>query len=162
MDAELSRSRVVKTRDPHDWNSFDHYCTIHEKRLAEHPSLDESKPNTLAFDSVEREGVLHVVLSGLVYCKRDVVLEVEKWFETRFRGQILQVKGVLYRYVAWVEGGYPVLRYHNLHENDNYVHRAFNPRTGEEILYEVLTREQFPHLSDVLDEIGLLTRRYLD
>lgn len=157
VDAKLSRSQIVKTKDPHDWNSYDHYCTIHEKRLAEHTLVDESQPNTLKFGYADTEGVI-LVQAGLVFCKRKIILEVEKWFQTRSVRQRLQVRGVLYRYVAWVFNGHSILRYHNLHaDSDEYIHRAFDPKTGKQILYEVLTRLQFPLFTEVLDEIDLLT-----
>lgn len=157
MDARLSRSRIVRKRDPHDWNSYDHYRTIHEKRLAEHPFVDESQPNTLEFKFVEDQGVRLLLHEGRVYCKRGVILEVEKWFACRYAGEILQVKCILYRYVAWIKNGHPILRYHNLHENhDEYHHRVFDPQTGKPILYETLTRSQFPLFSEVLDEIDLV------
>ena len=64
-----------------------------------------------------------------------------------------------YRYAAWVEGGHPVLRYHNVHWNDDdYHHRVFNPLTGEETGYETLFRYQFPVFTEVLDELELITR----
>ena len=117
------------------------------------------RPNTLNFDSVEAEGVLHISQSGFVYCERGIILDVEKWFETRYKSRKLQIRGVLYRYVAWVYQGNQVLKYHNLHDSPNeYTHRAFDPKTGEQVLYETLTREQFPVFTEVLDEIDLLTR----
>jgi hypothetical protein len=160
VDAGLSRAGIVRKRDPHDWNSYDHYQTIHEKRLAEHPFVDESGPNTVEFVFIKLGGILFLRQRGRVYCKRNVILEVEKEFETRRRGNVLQVRGVRYRYVAWVENDGRVLRYHNLHADPNeYHHRAFDPITDQEILYERLIRVQFPTFSEVLDEIEFLTRK---
>jgi hypothetical protein len=69
------------------------------------------------------------------------------------------VRGFSYRYAAWVENLGPVLRYHNLHEDPNeYHHRVFDPRTGQEVFYEPLRRHQFPIFSEVLDELEVLTR----
>lgn len=158
MDATLSRAGIVKANDPHDWNTYDHYVSIHEKRLAEHPLVDWSIPNTLSFDSTEAEGVLHLTQAGKVYCHGGVTLDIEKWFETRRKSGRLQIRGVLYRYVAWIASGNLVVKYHNLHEKrDEYTHRAYDPVTGRELLYETLTRNQFPVLTEVLDEIGVLT-----
>ncbi len=108
MDAKLSRSQIVKIKDPHDWNSYDNYCFIHEKRLADHPFVDESRPNTLRFDFIQADGILFQ--HGHVYCRKPkVILDVGKVFETRYKTQKLQIRGVYYRYVAWVEDGNPIL-----------------------------------------------------
>lgn len=99
-------------------------------------------------------------MQGHVYCNYQVILEVEKWFDTDYRGNRLQIRGRRYRYVAWIQGGHPLLRYHNVHEDPNeYIHRVFDPRTGKEILFEVLTRVQFPTFPEVLDEMEFLVRR---
>ena len=98
-------------------------------------------------------------LVGFVFCHRGIVLEVDKRLETRYIGGLLKVRGISYRYAAWVPDGHPVLRYHNVHfYDDDYHHRVFDPRTGEEILYETLKRHQFPTLSEVIDEIEVVTR----
>ena len=47
---------------------------------------------------------------------------------------------------------------HNIHFYDDCHHRVFDPRTGEEILYETLKRYQFPTLSEVIDEIEVVMR----
>lgn len=159
MDAGLSRAGIVQPNDPHDWNSFDHYRTIHEKRLAEHPFVDETRQDTLEFTMHEFEGVVFMSQVGQVYCRHGVILEVEKWFETREVGTLLQIRCFSYRYVAWTQGGSSILRYHNLHDDDNeYIHRVFNPQDGSQVLYETLTREQFPLFTDVLDEAEYLTQ----
>ncbi len=94
-----------------------------------------------------------------MFCHRGIVLEVDKRLETRYIGGLLKVRGISYRYAAWVPDGHPVLRYHNVHfYDDDYHHRVFDPRTGEEILYETLKRYQFPTLSEVIDEIEVVTR----
>jgi len=51
------------------------------------------------------------------------------------------------------------LKYHNHHADpDEYIHRAYHPVTGREVLYEVLHRHQFPVFSEVLDELEAVTR----
>lgn len=100
-------------------------------------------------------------LRGYLYCRRGVVLEVDKHLDSRYVGASLkaQVRGVRYRYAAWIPGGHPVLRYHNMHYyDDSYHHRVFDPRTGEQILYERIERYQFPTLSEVIDEVEVVTR----
>ena len=94
---------------------------------------------------------------GRVYCRRDVVLEVEKLMEVQYSGGQRRVRTVSFRYAAWISGGHSVLRYHNIHWSDHdYHHRAFDPRTGEQMLYETLQRHQFPIFSEVLDELEII------
>ena len=96
-----------------------------------------------------------------MYCHRNVILEVENEFQYRHigRGGILQVRCYHFLYVAWVRGGHLVLKYHNHHSNaDQYIHRAYNPLTGQQVLYETLLRRQFPLFPEVLDELELTTR----
>ncbi len=99
------------------------------------------------------------MLEGDVHCSRGVTLRVEKRFESRYSGGLRRIRCYSYRYAAWVTGGNPVLRYHNVHQNDDdYHHRVFDPLTGEEVFYERLERYQFPLFNEVLDEIELVTR----
>ena len=99
-------------------------------------------------------------MQGQVYCLRNVAVEIEKTFETQDRNGRMYIRGVIYRYVAWVQGGNLVLKYHNRHEDPNeYHHRAYDPLNGREIGHEVLERKQFPVLSEVLDEAEYLTSR---
>ena len=101
------------------------------------------------------EGVIQQ--RGQVYCLRDVVLEVEKLMVVRYSGGQRRVRTVSFRYAAWISGGHPVLRYHNQHwSDDDYHHRAFDPRTGEQILHETLQRYQFPTFTEVLDELEII------
>ena len=96
---------------------------------------------------------------GEIYCLRNSVLEVEKYYESRNIGGILQIRCYSYRYFAYVRGGHKVLRYHNIHvRDDDYHHRVFDPLTGEQVGYEKLQRYQFPTLSLVLDEMEVITR----
>ncbi len=157
MDASLSRASIPERNDPHDWNTWDHYRNIHERRISEHPFIDHSTPNTLKFLETGDEGVLS--LQGRVYCFQSVALEMEKWYESQYFGHLRKVRCYSYRYAAWVQGGHRVLRYHNVHRNDaEYHHRVFNPLTGEEAGYERLFRYQFPLFTEVLDELELVTR----
>lgn len=152
MDARFSRSATPRRGDPHAWNTWDNYRTIHDIRLRGHPFVDWSRSQSLEF-SVEDEGV--IVQRGYVYCLSEVVVRVVKYLETNRTNQgLLRVRGFSYRYAAWVQRHHPVLRYHNVHRNDDdYHHRVFNWRTGDEVLYERLERHQFPTLGEVLDEV---------
>ena len=157
MDVRLSRAGIARSGDPHSWLSLDRYRTIHEKRLEEHPVVDLSRPNTIKFSLFESGGHEYVRCLGSVYCVDGVELAVGKVFETRRVGGVPQVRGVGYRYVAWRPGEHLILKYHNLHADPTeFHHRVYDPATGEQTGYERLTRNQFPTLSEVLDEIGLI------
>ena len=163
MDVRLPRSGIHPKTDPHGWNNWDKYKFINEKRLAEHPFVDSSKPHTLQYyDS----GSNITVVEGYVFCKQGVVLEVQKRLEKKMVAGRVQVRGLQYRYVAWIPRdssprGTPVLRYHNIHVSDeDYHHRVFNPQTGEQLLYEKLERSQFPVMSDILNEIAVILECY--
>ena len=154
MVRNLSRASLHAQKDPHDWNSWDHYLTIHETRLSQHPFIAD-EPDTLSFEQRAEE----VYLSGWVYCQKNVVLQVEKWFDTRHSGNTVRVRCHTYVYIAWLPGQHLLLKYHNLHrDRDEYHHRIYNPATGEEIFHEILERRQFPTFSEVLDELQVLTQ----
>ncbi len=108
------------------------------------------------------EGEDTIVQSGYVYCLNDVVIRVKKYMATNRTNQgLLRVRGFSYRYAAWVLGHNSLLRYHNIHlYDDDYHHRVFNWRTGEEVLYEKLERYQFPTLGEVLDEVQAVYLAY--
>ena len=115
------------------------------------------KPGIKARRKRVGEGILS--LEGDIHCFRRVVLRVEKRFQSRYSGGLRRIRCYSYRYVAWVEKGHPVLRYQNVHRNDDDYHpRVFNPLTGEEVFYERLERYQFPLFNEVLDEIDIVTR----
>ena len=157
MVSSLLRGAIPAGRgDPHDWNSWDHYRTIHDSRLSEHPFVVSFR-DTLAFTMSEDEGVLY--LEGRVQCRKDVVLEVGKVFDTRYSGSTLRVRCYSYSYIGWLPGQHLLVKYHNLHrDQDEYHHRIYSPETGEELHHEVLRRYQFPTFTEVLDELQALTR----
>ena len=98
-------------------------------------------------------------IAGELYCRRGVVLLVDNRFHTHYFGHTLKVRGYYYRYAAYVRGGHPVLRYHNIHLSDRNYHRVeFNPLTGALVRRSTMPRRQFPVLSEVLDELETMTR----
>jgi hypothetical protein len=143
--------------DPHDWNSYDHYQTIHEIRIEQHPFVDHERPNTVIFDETEADDL--ITQRGQVYCLCGAILEVEKRLRVSYSGGQRRVRTFSYRYVGWIENTGPVLRYHNLHEDpDEYHHRVLDPYTEDTLFYETLHRHQFPTFSEVLDELEVITR----
>ena len=158
MEARFARAQIAVRTDPHQWHTFEQYRVVHDQRLEENHFIDYSRKDTLVFEEVENEGVLLIHLEGDVYCLNGVTLKVEKWFETRQTAdRLLQVKGITYRYIGYKRGGNLVLKYHNLHEDeDEYMHRIYDGETGDLIFSEALTRAQFPVMTDVLDELEKL------
>ena len=157
MDARLSRTSIAG-QDPHQWHTYERYRIVHDERIAEHTFIDQGKPDTLVFEEVENEGVILIHLEGDVYCQRGVTLKVEKWFETRTIGRgLVQIRGAIYRYIGYVRGEEWVLKYHNLHaDQSEYFHRVRDLAT-DEIHSEILQRHQFPTITDILDELDLIT-----
>jgi len=95
-----------------------------------------------------------------VECGNGVILQVTKKFDVRYgsRGQIY-VRCYSYNYVGYVSGRHLLLKYHNLHADPNeYIHRVYDPATGEEVFNEALHRYQFPTFPEVLDELEYLAQ----
>ena len=156
MVLDLLRGSIPYGKDPHDWNSWDHYQTIHESRLSEHPFVVSFR-DTPTFTMSEAEGDLYLV--GQVHCEKGITLGVEKEFDILYFGNILRVRCHTYRYIAWLPGEHLLLKYHNIHEDgDEYHHRIYAPATGIELHHEVLKRYQFPKFTEVLDELEVLTQ----
>ena len=153
MVLHLSRSSIAPRKDPHDWNSWDHYRTIHENRLREHTFVVS---DTLDFNT-EYEGVIS--LRGYVHCQKEIILRVIKVFESRYFGQTLRVRCHTYVYIGWLQGEHLLLKYHNVYRDRNeYHHRIYDPTTGDEVFHEVLERHQFPIFTEVLDELRTLAQ----
>ena len=56
-------------------------------------------------------------------------------------------------------GEHLLLKYHNLHQDPNeYIHRVYDPVSGDEVFYEILERYQFPTLPEVLDELEIIAQ----
>jgi len=157
MDADTPGPEEGVKKDRHGWNSYENYKEIHESRLTAHSFVDHSRPNTIAFEFYELEGELYMEMNGEIHCKHMVVLEVTKYFETRWtRGGRLQVRCFSYRYNASIVGEHNVLRYDNAHDPDEYHRHVFDVATGEPVRMECMTRNDFPLLSEILDELACM------
>ncbi len=98
-------------------------------------------------------------MRGEVYCLHGIVLEAHQAMQIRYSGSLRRVRAYFFVYIAWIPGGHALLKYHNMHQGDDYYHhRVYHPLTGKEILYERLERRQFPTFSEVLDELEIITR----
>ncbi len=148
----IKRDKRVKP-DRHGWNTLENYKQIHYDRLADHPFVDHSKPMP-DFETFSDEESLYIFLEGEIYCKQNVVLSITKIFETRIIGDgRLQVRCFSYRYNASILGKHNILRYDNNHNFDDYHKHEFDVQTGKQIKRESLKRNDFPTLSEVLDEL---------
>ena len=114
--------------------------------------------DTLHFEAPDEQNPFR--LRGFVQCLKEVQLLVAKKFDVRHdsRGR-MYVRCYSYNYVGFVPDRHLLLKYHNLHSDPNeYIHRVYEPTTGEEILYETLHRYQFPTFPEVLDELEYLAQ----
>lgn len=156
MVPDLLRASIPPRKDPHDWNSWDHYQTIHERRLNEHPFVI-SFQDTLDFKI--SEDWTSITLEGTVLCHKDIFLHVAKEFDARFFGNTLRVRCHTYVYIGWLQGEHLLLKYHNMHRtDDDYHHRIYDPASGVELHHEVLQRYQFPTFTEVLDELQIMAQ----
>ena len=70
-----------------------------------------------------------------------------------------EVRGLRYRYHVRVGGRGNLLRYDNSHGPDEFHRHEYDFETGEEKPVELLTREEFPTLIEVLDEVQAMAQR---
>ena len=126
-----------------------------------HDFIAPDYPDDLTFSrNIQTGNELQIFLQGDIYCKGGVVLKVENRFETRTVGGLFQVRGFRFGYIAYVPGETWILKYHNLHADEaEYIHRIRDPFTLH-IESETIARNQFPVMSEVLDELEILARRY--
>mgnify|MGYP001611148168 CR=1 FL=1 len=140
--------------DRHGWNSFDNYRSVHENRLSRHTFLDPEKPHTVTFNFLRVGGDLVIQIVGEIFCLGGIVVEVEKYLETYEApsGQIF-VRGFSYRYNAYLPGKHNLLRFDNGHSFDEYHRHEWDWATGKETERCIITRNEFPTLGEVLDEL---------
>lgn len=148
-----SRSRDTSS-GKHEWNSFENYRVLHEKYLRTHSAIES---HDVQIETFEERGESLVAVLGSIRCRNGVVLEVEKYAECEWRGRRnrqLWVRTFSFRYNAHVPGRGTVLRYDNGHSEHEYHAHPFDVRTGEAVKRgRPISREDMPHLSEVLDEI---------
>ncbi len=154
----MARSpRAKKTGDPHDWNPLENYVFLHDKHLNEHPLVLPDSELRVTF--IENQSGPHdlIVMEGEIYCANGICLEIKKVGDVE-RSSAQRVRMWLYRYNASLPGVGNVLRYDNQHRsNNNVYHRhVFDIRTGEQTDYRELTRQEFPVMHQILDELSQL------
>ncbi len=95
--------------DPHDWNTWENYLIIHEKRMRLHLFVLEDHLEWSRFGNPSVPRLL--TLAGIVICHMGVEVRVDKTLETRLIGdQRLQVRGFRYAYNAYFVGRNNILR----------------------------------------------------
>jgi hypothetical protein len=70
-----------------------------------------------------------------------------------------EVRGLSYSYHVHVPGRGNLLRYDNSHGFGEYHRHEYDFETQQEEPLELLTREEFPTLIEVLDEVQAMARR---
>ena len=141
----------------HEWNTFENYGHINDRKLTEHPFVDHAE---VTFEEIVFEGDLFIAMEATVHCPDGVILEVTKVFETKRMGPgqgRLYVRAFSYRYNAWIKGKHNVLRYDNSHNLDEYHGHRFDLDTGELLTRRMMSRDEFPLFTEVLDELQEIT-----
>jgi len=147
----------MPTKEKHGWNTIDHYQEIHYACLERHPFVDHERQGTTDFHYYDTNFGLVGGISGEIYCRKNVVVQVEKYAETReLRGGRLQIRSRWYRYNAHVAGKHVVLRYDNWHDPDGYHCHVFDIETGDGIAARHMSREEFPTLAEFLSEVAAM------
>ena len=157
MASNVHGSKQGNTGEKHGWNAFDNYKQIFHDRVIQHPFVDHSQKPTIYPEPelIDVGGTLYCVLKGELYCKHNIIITIDNVMLTReVGGGRVQVRGWSYCYKAHIKGRDDscIVRYDNWHDFEDYHRHSINPATGKEISI-LLTREKFPHLHEVLDEL---------
>ena len=152
----LARAAIPERPDPNGWQSWENYQAVLNIQLEQRPFVIQHLDSLqVRFDA----GTGDMLVTGTVHCAQGVALEVRNLFEYDKSHIPHRVRCYRYAYIGWQIGGNLLLKYHNLHANpDDYIHRVYDPLTGEQKLYGVLQRHQFPTFAEVLDELEYLAR----
>ena len=70
-----------------------------------------------------------------------------------------QVRGTRYGYHAYVEGKGNLLRYDNSHAPDEFHRHVYDFASRKQQPLELVTREEFPTLIEVIDEVQAMAER---
>lgn len=110
----------------------------------------------MAFVEIEHEGHLFIRFDAILWLPKAVILEVTKLFETERRGPgkgRVYVRGVSYRYNAWIEGKHNILRYDNNDDLNDYHGHWWDKDSGDRLERRSMSRDEFPLFTEVLDEL---------
>jgi hypothetical protein len=106
------------------------------------------------------QGAISYLIEGSIRCAAGIEIDVTKLLDVRVYRRLEQVRGVSYRYNAYVRGGHNILRYDNGHAEapDEFHRHEFDPFTGHERSRTILDREDLPTLIEVVSEVERLAR----
>ena len=150
----LSRGPDRRRGEKHGWLWFDRYELIHREVLAAHPFVVADRTR---FIPIPGSPDL-IRCFGLIVCQGGVEIDVDKRLNVRSVNNRTQVRGFKYRYHARIRergSGRNVLRYDSGHAHtpDVYHRHEYDSETGHDRL-TTLTREEFPVLSEMVDELA--------
>jgi Family of unknown function (DUF6516) len=145
--------------DPHDWNWLDSYLLIHDSYMQQYIDdgfvVDHDVKATLLGDPPRL-----LVLRGRIRCQHGLFLDVLKELSIEHRSGKMYVRTEQYNYHAGIEGerDRAIFRYDNAHphpgHDDPHHKHWFDYTTWESIEPpEWIGRDNWPHLSDVLEEL---------
>jgi hypothetical protein len=142
--------------DRHGWNTYENYKNLHVSRIESHPFVDHSRPIP-PFIEHKFDDSLYITFEGEIYCARNIILSVRKYLDAEVLGNgRLRVRCFSYGYNARIAGKHTILRYDNQDDSDDYHKHVFDPFSGTELARLQMTRNDFPLLHEVLDEIMTL------
>lgn len=130
----------------HGWNDLEDYLHVILRVAESHPFVVEHH--------LEREISPEAgKVSGDILCHGDIVLNVDKHFEIRRLDNRRQARTTRYSYHAQTKEGKPILRYDNAHCRQGHPthHHKHDWLSEEEEITHV--GANWPHLSEVLDEL---------
>lgn len=106
------------------------------------------------------EATVSYLIEGSIRCAAGLEIDVTKLLDVRVNRRLEQVRGVSYRYNAYVRGGHNILRYDNGHAEapDEFHRHEFDSFTGRELSRTILGREDMPTLIEVVSEVERLAR----
>lgn len=140
----------------HDWNSWDHYRQIHERRLQDFGDFIEQN----ALEWLETAYV--VTCEGSLRCRGGFKIDVEKLLDVDLRGGRPFVRTRRYSYHVYRPPDVNLFRYDNFHvhpEHPDSHHRHIYEPTGQRAVVEWVGEHRWPTLGDVIGELfELLTR----
>src|SRR5690349_11267636 len=143
--------------NPHQWNNWENYRTIHEGYMEFHPFVIEDHLEWKIVGDPYLPDAIWLV--GYIICKQGVHIDVRKLLETRLVGHgQLQVRGLRYSYNAYIPGQSNILRYDNGHADPDEFHRhEFDLSTSREKLPRtILARQEMPTLAQFLEEVAAI------
>jgi hypothetical protein len=114
--------------------------------------------NRTRFERSPGGAPVDISLTGEILCPSDILLEVDKAYDVRVVRAHEEIRGVLYRYTARIPGRGNIVRYDNMHADtpDEFHRHVYDLRTRSQTSLTPMTREDFPVLTEVLDEVQRL------